>query len=160
MHLFLPTFLTTSLKDYLVLQDCMIGAILFMVHLSVCMPVHKLQTIPVTSNLYQVQCLYMVCIFQCWRTFRQYHCWLACLRPGICNPGYWEVDDVPCKHLVFIYALRHQINLESGFLDTPDIYWEREELEVLYRDTLLHLNVPKRIRVCIDTRCTYSCILG
>ncbi|WAR02422.1 RMND1-like protein [Mya arenaria] len=40
-----------------------------------------------------------------------------------------------------------EINLESGFLDTPDVYWEREDLEPLYRETFNYLSVSKRIKV-------------
>jgi len=46
-----------------------------------------------------------------------------------------------------LFALRHVINLSSDLLDTPDFYWDRENLETLYQKTCNHLNIPKRTRV-------------
>lgn len=46
-----------------------------------------------------------------------------------------------------IFLLRHDINLRSDLLDTPDVYWEREELETLYRSMCTYLNIPKRTKV-------------
>ena len=46
-----------------------------------------------------------------------------------------------------IFALRHVLNLSSDLLDTPDFYWDRENLEILYHATCAHLAVAKRIRV-------------
>ena len=46
-----------------------------------------------------------------------------------------------------IFALRHVLNLSSDLLDTPDFYWDRENLEDLYHETCAHLSVGKRIRV-------------
>jgi uncharacterized Rmd1/YagE family protein len=34
-----------------------------------------------------------------------------------------------------IFALRHVVNLSSDLLDTPDFYWDRENLESLYHVT-------------------------
>merc|ERR1711864_16125 len=45
-----------------------------------------------------------------------------------------------------ILALRHMINLSSDLLDTPDFYWDREDLETLYNATCSHLSVAKRTR--------------
>lgn len=53
-----------------------------------------------------------------------------------------------------VFQLRHIINLESGFLDHPDTYWEREELEGLYQQTILYLVIPKRIQV-LNERLNY-----
>lgn len=44
-------------------------------------------------------------------------------------------------------ALRHLINLSSDLLDTPDFYWEHENLEQLYQKTSNYLNVSKRTSV-------------
>ena len=46
-----------------------------------------------------------------------------------------------------VFALRHVLNLSSDLLDTPDFYWDRENLELLYHATCAHLSVGKRIRV-------------
>ena len=51
------------------------------------------------------------------------------------------------KKMGEILALRHVLNLSSDLLDTPDFYWDREDLETLYHMTLAHLTVGKRIRV-------------
>ncbi|XP_053375716.1 required for meiotic nuclear division protein 1 homolog [Mercenaria mercenaria] len=53
-----------------------------------------------------------------------------------------------------VFQLRHEINLESGYLDHPDIYWDREELEGLYREMILYLSIPKRIKV-LNERLNY-----
>ncbi|XP_058789333.1 required for meiotic nuclear division protein 1 homolog [Phymastichus coffea] len=46
-----------------------------------------------------------------------------------------------------LFALRHLINLSSDLLDTPDFYWERDELESLYQQTCAYFNIAKRTRV-------------
>lgn len=46
-----------------------------------------------------------------------------------------------------IFALRHVLNLSSDLLDTPDFYWDRAKLEIMYHETCAHLAVGKRIRV-------------
>ena len=46
-----------------------------------------------------------------------------------------------------ILALRHLINLSSDLLDTPDFYWDREQLENLYLATCSHLAVGKRTKI-------------
>ena len=46
-----------------------------------------------------------------------------------------------------LFALKHHINLSSDLLDTPDFYWDRQELEKLFNDTYYHLNINKRTRV-------------
>jgi len=46
-----------------------------------------------------------------------------------------------------LFALRHFINLSSDLLDTPDFYWERENLEPLYQKMCSYLNMSKRTRV-------------
>lgn len=46
-----------------------------------------------------------------------------------------------------LFALRHAINLSSDLLDTPDVYWDREELEKVYQLTLAYFCINKRTRV-------------
>lgn len=46
-----------------------------------------------------------------------------------------------------LFALRHSINLSSDLLDTPDFYWERDDLESLYQQTCAYFNIAKRTRV-------------
>ncbi|XP_034939822.1 required for meiotic nuclear division protein 1 homolog [Chelonus insularis] len=46
-----------------------------------------------------------------------------------------------------LLALRHLINLRSDLLDTPDFYWERDELESLYQQTCGYFSITKRTRV-------------
>ncbi|XP_057340725.1 glutathione synthetase-like [Microplitis mediator] len=46
-----------------------------------------------------------------------------------------------------LFALRHHINLSSDLLDTPDFYWERDELENLYQQTCAYFDISKRTKV-------------
>ncbi|CAB3245555.1 unnamed protein product [Arctia plantaginis] len=46
-----------------------------------------------------------------------------------------------------IFALRHRLNIESDLLDTPDFYWEEEQLERLYSSTVAYFTIPRRTRV-------------
>lgn len=46
-----------------------------------------------------------------------------------------------------LFALRHLINLSSDLLDTPDFYWDREQLEALYSVTCNYFSIPRRTRV-------------
>ena len=46
-----------------------------------------------------------------------------------------------------MFALRCQINLTLDLLDTPDFYWDRENLENLYHSTCTHLAIRKRTSV-------------
>jgi uncharacterized Rmd1/YagE family protein len=46
-----------------------------------------------------------------------------------------------------IFALRHLINLSSDLLDTPDFYWEEDDLEILYQQTCGYFSISKRIKV-------------
>lgn len=46
-----------------------------------------------------------------------------------------------------LFALRHLINLSSDLLDTPDFYWDREQLEGLYSQTTNYFSISKRTRV-------------
>lgn len=46
-----------------------------------------------------------------------------------------------------LFALRHLINLSSDLLDTPDFYWDRDNLENLYAQTNNYFSISKRTRV-------------
>ncbi|KAF7990615.1 hypothetical protein HCN44_000420 [Aphidius gifuensis] len=46
-----------------------------------------------------------------------------------------------------LFALRHFINLSSDLLDTPDFYWENDELESLYQQTCSYFSITKRTRI-------------
>ncbi|ESO12843.1 hypothetical protein HELRODRAFT_153971 [Helobdella robusta] len=46
-----------------------------------------------------------------------------------------------------LFTLSHLINLSSDLLDTPDFYWDRDQLEKLYRKTCNFLNIPRRTKV-------------
>ncbi|KMQ97831.1 glutathione synthetase [Lasius niger] len=46
-----------------------------------------------------------------------------------------------------LFALRHRINLSSDLLDTPDFYWERDDLENLYQQICGYFSIAKRTRV-------------
>lgn len=56
-----------------------------------------------------------------------------------------------------LFALRHRINLTSDLLDTPDFYWERDDLESLYQRICGYFNIAKRTRVSIQH--TFCCFL-
>lgn len=49
-----------------------------------------------------------------------------------------------------LFALRHRINLSSDLLDTPDFYWERDDLENLYQQICGYFSIAKRTRVMND----------
>lgn len=55
-------------------------------------------------------------------------------------------EDVLRKHGE-LFALRHLINLSSDLLDTPDFYWDREQLEKLYSQLCIHYSIPRRTKV-------------
>lgn len=57
-----------------------------------------------------------------------------------------------------LFALRHRINLSSDLLDTPDFYWERDDLEHLYQQICGYFSIAKRTRV--SDRGTYQCFLN
>ncbi|XP_055336294.1 required for meiotic nuclear division protein 1 homolog [Paramacrobiotus metropolitanus] len=46
-----------------------------------------------------------------------------------------------------LFFLRHSINLGSNMLDPPDFYWDREDLEALYRAMCTYLNIGRRTRI-------------
>ncbi|XP_022239448.1 required for meiotic nuclear division protein 1 homolog isoform X2 [Limulus polyphemus] len=57
-----------------------------------------------------------------------------------------------------IFALRHLINLCSDLLDTPDFYWDKQNLEALYHKTCNHLSVTKRTKV-LNEKINHCCEL-
>ncbi|GAV02979.1 hypothetical protein RvY_13473-2 [Ramazzottius varieornatus] len=46
-----------------------------------------------------------------------------------------------------LFDLRHSINLSSDMLDTPDFYWDREDLESLYQLMTVYLSINRRTKV-------------
>ncbi|XP_052757687.1 required for meiotic nuclear division protein 1 homolog [Galleria mellonella] len=64
-------------------------------------------------------------------------------RTGIAQVDKKEV----VRKLGELFALRHTLNVESDLLDTPDFYWEQEELERLYSSTVAYFTIPRRTRV-------------
>ncbi|ESO97622.1 hypothetical protein LOTGIDRAFT_104367 [Lottia gigantea] len=46
-----------------------------------------------------------------------------------------------------IFVFRCKINLSADFLDTPDFYWERDNLESIYQSIYSHLLIGKRTRI-------------
>ncbi|KAF2354372.1 protein of unknown function DUF155 [Trinorchestia longiramus] len=49
-----------------------------------------------------------------------------------------------------LYELRHSLTLSSDLLDTPDYYWDREHLELLYRRTSNYLSISRRTEIMSD----------
>lgn len=54
------------------------------------------------------------------------------------------------KNLGELLTMRHVVNLDSHFLDSPDFYWDRETLEPLYSQLVAYLMIPKRTRLFND----------
>lgn len=48
-----------------------------------------------------------------------------------------------------LFALRHLINLSSDLLDTPDFYWDRDELGQLYSFICAYFSIQRRTKVCV-----------
>jgi len=46
-----------------------------------------------------------------------------------------------------LFSLRNELNLNSDLLDTPDFYWEHEELENLYHKMYNYLSISRRTGV-------------
>ncbi|OQV12639.1 putative Required for meiotic nuclear division protein 1-like protein [Hypsibius exemplaris] len=46
-----------------------------------------------------------------------------------------------------LFDLRHAVNLGSNMLDPPDFYWDRDDLENLYRQMCTYLNISRRTKV-------------
>ena len=53
-----------------------------------------------------------------------------------------------------LFKLRHDINLGVDLLDTPDFYWDREQLETLFRQACSSLSISKRTRL-MNERLSY-----
>lgn len=51
-----------------------------------------------------------------------------------------------------LFALRHSINLSSDLLDTPDFYWDHDELETLYLQSCNYFSIGRRTKVCIVSK--------
>ena len=48
-----------------------------------------------------------------------------------------------------LFNLSHLINLSSDLLDTPDFYWDRDELEKLYSQSQTYFNIRSRTKVSV-----------
>lgn len=46
-----------------------------------------------------------------------------------------------------LFALRHVVNLSSDLLDTPDFYWDRDELERIYQKVFNYFCINRRTKV-------------
>lgn len=57
-----------------------------------------------------------------------------------------------------IFALRHSINLSSDLLDTPDFYWDRDKLELLFQKSCNHLSIARRTKV-MNEKLNHCCEL-
>ncbi|KAL0818612.1 hypothetical protein ABMA28_009045 [Loxostege sticticalis] len=64
-------------------------------------------------------------------------------RHGAANVDKKEV----VRKLGELFSLRHQLNVESDLLDTPDFYWEQEQLERIYSSTVAYFTIARRTRV-------------
>jgi hypothetical protein len=42
---------------------------------------------------------------------------------------------------LFFFLYRHSINLSPDLLDTPDFYWDRDKLELLFQKSCNHLSI-------------------
>ncbi|XP_077996093.1 required for meiotic nuclear division protein 1 homolog [Glandiceps talaboti] len=51
------------------------------------------------------------------------------------------------KRVGELFELRHHINLSSDLLMTPDFYWDRESLELIYSRMCNYLNIARRTKV-------------
>jgi glutathione synthase len=58
-------------------------------------------------------------------------------------------EDV-LKLLGELFSMRNFVNLQSNFLDTPDFYWDRENLEFLYSQLYSHFLISKRTKLFND----------
>lgn len=62
-----------------------------------------------------------------------------------------------------LYEMKHNINLDSDLLDLPDVYWDRNDQEVLFLSLASNLNISKRTEVINDKLnncCELMSILG
>lgn len=58
-------------------------------------------------------------------------------------------EDV-LKYLGELLTMRHVVNLDSHFLDQPDFYWDREQLEPIYSELNTYFTIAKRTRLFND----------
>ncbi|XP_023933136.1 required for meiotic nuclear division protein 1 homolog isoform X2 [Lingula anatina] len=61
------------------------------------------------------------------------------------------------RYIGELYDLRHRVLLESEYMETPEFFWNREELEGLFDNVRRHLELKNRVDVmksklslCID----------
>jgi uncharacterized Rmd1/YagE family protein len=46
-----------------------------------------------------------------------------------------------------VYVIRHDVNLHTEILDTPDFFWKEDSVEPLYRKTMLYLEMETRTEI-------------
>ena len=52
-----------------------------------------------------------------------------------------------CKNIGSIFVKRSSVNLHSDMLDTPEIFWEYEEWDPIYKKIRKYLDIDKRLDV-------------
>ena len=62
---------------------------------------------------------------------------------GVINFSINEIS----KKVGLIFLKRSQVNLQSDILDTPDLFWEFDEIEGNYKRLRSHLDMNRRIEV-------------
>ena len=46
-----------------------------------------------------------------------------------------------------VYVIRHDVNLHTEILDTPDFFWKEDSVEPIYRKTMLYLEMETRTEI-------------
>jgi len=62
---------------------------------------------------------------------------------GIINLSINEIS----KMVGLIFLKRSEVNLQSDILDTPDLFWEFDDIETNYKRLKLHLDLARRIEI-------------
>lgn len=62
---------------------------------------------------------------------------------GIINLSINEIS----KMVGLIFLKRSEVNLQSDILDTPDLFWEFDDIETNYKRLKLHLDLGRRIEI-------------
>jgi len=62
---------------------------------------------------------------------------------GIINLSIHEIS----KMVGLIFLKRSEVNLQSDILDTPDLFWEFDDIETNYKRLKLHLDLARRIEI-------------
>ena len=62
---------------------------------------------------------------------------------GLINLSVNEIS----KMVGLIFLKRSEVNLQSDILDTPDLFWEFDDIEANYNRLRLHLDLCRRIEI-------------